>query len=354
MDFGLSETQRLLQESIARFGETHCTLKALRRCNCESSSDIQHIFDQLGMHGVLIAEEYGGHQGSLLDAVCIQEALGRAAAPVNFLAQSALAALALQEGQHLSKLANLEMRCGVALGAPALAPALEAPARRDRGITAAGNRIRGKALFALEAARATHILTADQTGSLYLVSAADAAITEMITIDRTRDFSAIVFDDAPAELARGGAARLLSAARILLAADMVGAAQTMLARAVAYAKQREQFGRVIGSFQAVKHVCAEMAARLEPCHAMLWYAAHSFDEIPDEAEWMAMLTKAHIGEVARFVARSAIEVFGGMGFAEESGMHFWFKRIGVSYQLLGSGARLNEDAAALQFGQTNE
>ena len=133
-----------------------------------------------------------------------------------------------------------------------------------------------------------------------------------------------------------------------IAADILGAAQTMLDRAVAYAKERRQFGRVIGSFQAVKHLCAEMAAALEPCRAFIWHAAHALDAAPEEGPILACHVKAHLSEVGQRVARTATEVHGGMGFTDLLGLHYWFKRIGVNRQLLGGPERAREDAARLQ------
>ena len=104
----------------------------------------------------------------------------------------------------------------------------------------------------------------------------------------------------------------------MLAADSLGAAQNMIDKAVDYAKERKQFGRAIGSFQAVKHMCAQMASDLEPCYSMVWYAAHSIDHIPHEADLMACQTKAHLSEVGAFVAKTSTEVHGGMGFTAQA------------------------------------
>jgi alkylation response protein AidB-like acyl-CoA dehydrogenase len=133
-----------------------------------------------------------------------------------------------------------------------------------------------------------------------------------------------------------------------LAADTLGAAQTMLDRAVVYAGERVQFGRKIGSFQAVKHMCAEMAAELEPCRSLVWYAAHAADESPEEAPMMAALAKSHLAEVGREVARTATEVHGGMGFTDLMGLHFWFKRIGWNRQALGGPELVRAYAARLE------
>ena len=141
---------------------------------------------------------------------------------------------------------------------------------------------------------------------------------------------------------------LRDAGWVLVAADSLGAAEAMLGKAVAYAKERKQFGRVIGSFQAVKHMCAEMAAELEPCRALVWYAAYAFDAVESEASLTAAHAKAHTSEVGRFVARTSTEVHGGMGFTDLLGLHYWFKRIGLNRQLLGGPERVRHLAAQMQ------
>ena len=122
----------------------------------------------------------------------------------------------------------------------------------------------------------------------------------------------------------------------------------MLERAVAYAKERQQFGRVIGSFQAVKHLCAEMAAELEPARSLVWYAAYAFDHAPEDASVAAAHAKAHLSEIGRFVARTATEVHGGIGFTDALGLHYAFKRIGLNRQLLGGPERVRALAAEMQ------
>ena len=134
----------------------------------------------------------------------------------------------------------------------------------------------------------------------------------------------------------------------ILAADSLGASQTMIDKAVDYAKERKQFGRAIGSFQAVKHMCAEMAADLEPCYALVWHAAHCHDYSPDEARLMACHAKAHVSEMSKGIAKKATEVHGGMGFTDLLGLHYWFKRIGFDRQLLGGPELVRLEAARLQ------
>ena len=95
-------------------------------------------------------------------------------------------------------------------------------------------------------------------------------------------------------------------------------------------------------------MCAEMAAELEPCHSMIWHAAHCQDKVPEEARLMACQTKAHVSEVGKQVSKTATEVHGGMGFTDELGLHYWFKRIGLNRQLLGSPELIREEAGKLQ------
>jgi alkylation response protein AidB-like acyl-CoA dehydrogenase len=122
----------------------------------------------------------------------------------------------------------------------------------------------------------------------------------------------------------------------------------MIDQSVAYAKIREQFNRPIGSFQAVKHMCAEMVANLEPCRALVWYAGYALDEVPAEARLTACHTKAHLSEVGKAVAKTATEVHGGMGFTDLVGLHYWFKRIGFNRQILGAPELIREEAARVQ------
>ena len=115
---------------------------------------------------------------------------------------------------------------------------------------------------------------------------------------------------------------------------------------MAYSKERKQFNRVIGSFQAVKHMCAEMTADLEPCYSLVWHAAHLFEEKTKESRLMACHAKSHVSEISQMVAKKATEVHGGMGFTDLLGLHFWFKRIGLNRQILGAPEIVREEASS--------
>jgi alkylation response protein AidB-like acyl-CoA dehydrogenase len=210
----------------------------------------------------------------------------------------------------------------------------------------------------LDAALADHFLVPlDGGGSLVMVDAAAPGLecTRLTTIDRTRGFAELSFSGAevaefigPPGRAAEASRRMLDAGRVILAADILGASERALELAVAYAMQRRQFDRVIASFQAVKHMCAEMVAELEPARSLVWYAAHSFDAVPGDASLMASHAKAHLSEIGPAIVRAATEVHGGIGFTDEQNLHFWFKRVNVDRQLLGSPEALREEAARLQ------
>lgn len=350
MRFALSDDQRMLQASV---GKALAELAPLERVRAYAeggdAADIWRGLADMGLPGLLIPEEHGGLGLGLVEAALAAEALGAAAAPAPFLGSAVLAPLALrggsadQQAKWLPRLASGEATAGVAISEPV------AGARDGAGVEARDGRLTGKALFVIDAEGADLLIVADRTGGLHLVEAPPAP-EPMTSIDATRRLSEVTFRDTLAEPLGGNAGleRLRDAAWTMLAADTLGAAQTMLDRAVAYAKERRQFGRVIGSFQAVKHLCAEMAAELEPARALVWYAAYAYDNAPEEAGLMAAHAKAHLSEIGRFIARTSTEVHGGIGMTDLLGLHYWFKRIGLDRQLLGGPARVREAAARAQ------
>ncbi|MEI7714284.1 MAG: acyl-CoA dehydrogenase family protein, partial [Rhodospirillales bacterium] len=202
----------------------------------------------------------------------------------------------------------------------------------------------------------THYLVFGRDGIAAVVDANDPGVSASLrrSIDRTRPLVDVTFANAAAERLDAAndpiaaAQTVLDAGRVVLAADSVGAAQNMLDRAVAFAKERVQFGRVIGSFQGVKYPLADCVTALEPCRGMVWYAAYAQDALPDEARLTACHAKAHVGDVARDVARMTTESHGGMGFTDLLGLHYWFKRIGFNRQILGNPERCRDEAARLQ------
>ena len=341
MEFAPTADQTMMQESVRRTLERASPLEAVRKGQSAFAA-----LKALGVPGIMIAEDEGGLGLGLLDAALVAEQLGRHVARLPFVASAVMAPLALQGTPWLEKLACGEVTAGVALSEHA------AGARDGAGISVRNRKLDGSALFVLDFEADLYVV-ADRNGMLHLVPADAKGLirTALTTIDATRSIGKLEFASVEAEPLNalpGTLDRMIDAGRVILAADTLGAAEAMLEKAVAYAKERKQFGRVIASFQAVKHMCAEMAAEIEPCRALVWYAAYAFDAKPEESRRLAAHAKAHLSEVGSFVARTATEVHGGIGFTDLLGLHYWFKRIGFNRQLLGGPERAREDAARAQ------
>ena len=357
MDFALTAEQRMLMDSVGGYLSSACALDVVRVAAENGTTQVPALVQglvELGVYGLLIPEDLGGVGMGFLEAALVAEALGGAVAPASFTSTAVMAPVALllagsdqQRESWLPRIAAGEIVMGVAV--------TEQIHRRDSaGITCEGAELTGTAMFVLEGADADVLIVADEHGALHIVDAGDAVITRLKTIDRTRSVAKVELAGVPAQVLprsvgnREPLLTMVDAGRVMLAADTLGAAQHMLTESIAYAKERKQFNRVIGSFQAVKHMCAEMAAELEPCRSLVWYAAHTLDAIPEESRLMACHAKAHLAEVGRFVARTATEVHGGMGMTDLLGLHYWFKRIGFDRQLLGAPELVRQEAAAVQ------
>ncbi|MGH0033666.1 MAG: acyl-CoA dehydrogenase family protein [Myxococcota bacterium] len=361
MDFALSDEQTLLAESLRRFLEQDCPVTRIREWVADTpgrDGGAWKSLCELGVAGLLIPEEHGGSGLGLLDAAVAAESLAWGVAPAPLLSTAAMAPVAFleagseaQRARWLPKIATGDCRIGIA--------ATELVSRRDdAGVRATNDRLDGLALLVLDAQDADHFLVpADEGRSLALVEAGGSGVacTGQTTIDRTRSFAELSLDGAPVvewigerEGAEAATRRMLDAGRVVLAADILGASERAIELAVAYALERRQFGRIIGSFQAVKHMCAEMVAELEPARSLVWYAAHAFDAAPEEATLMANHAKALLSDVGPAIVRTATEVHGGIGFTDEQNLHYWFKRVGVDRQLLGAPEVLREEAARLQ------
>jgi alkylation response protein AidB-like acyl-CoA dehydrogenase len=359
MRFGLTEEQRLFDDSLRAFLTDRVPIEALRQQTQEGRGFDPAIWQglcELGLPGLLVPESYGGAGLGVLDAALAAEALGHAAAPIPFAASAVMAPLAFansasrdQQSEFLPRIATGEMRVGMAFAGTGGQTGVGT-------LSLQGNRLSGRVQGALDAGEATHVLVYLPDGRAALVEANESGASAQVrrSVDRTRPVTDLSFESAESVVLdaandrMAAALRVLDAGRVILAADTLGAAQYMLDRAVAWAKERVQFGRVIGSFQGVKHTLAEIVTMLEPCRAFVWHAAYAQDALPDEARLFACQVKAHVGDVGREASRMATEVHGGMGFTDLLGLHYWFKRCTFDRQMLGGPERCREEAARLQ------
>jgi alkylation response protein AidB-like acyl-CoA dehydrogenase len=347
MEFGLSQEQLILDESVRKFLSSEVPRDAVRAVASGETTDarIWQNLAEMGLAGVLIPEAHGGAGLGMLDAVVIAEALGYAACPGPFLSSAVMASYLLNESgatDPLARMAAGEYRVGIAFA--------DAIGARKGQVSESGSALSGQTLFALDA-EADAYLVALNDGRVFMIEASALTRAPLTTIDHTRSVCELSFDASPACLVTDDKAlvrQTILRGRAIQAADTLGAAQCMLDQAVAYSLERKQFNRVIASFQAVKHLCAEMASQLEPCRAFVWYAGHAFDESTEDAAVTACHAKAHLAEVGQFVAKTSTEVHGGMGFTDLLGLHYWFKRIGFNRQMLGSPEAVRQEAAVLQ------
>lgn len=358
MEFALTLEQRQFDDSLRGFLADRLPMVHLRGLAEQGNGFDETLWQglsELGLHGLLVPERFGGAGLQLLDAALAAEALGNAAAPVPF-AGNAMATLAFmhsaaeaQQDAYLPLIAAGEARFAVAFAGLA-------GQTGSAQVTLDGGRLTGRIAAVMDAGAPTHLLVylRDGTAAVLPADASGVSCGMRRSLDRTRPVADSAFDQAQAERLDAANAPLvaahhvLDAGRILLAADTLGAAQHMLDHAVAYAKERVQFGRIIGSFQGVKYMLADCVTMLEPCRGMIWYAAYAQDALPDEARLTALHAKAHLGDVGRDVARMTTEAHGGMGFTDLLGLHYWFKRISFNRQMLGGPERCREEAAELQ------
>jgi alkylation response protein AidB-like acyl-CoA dehydrogenase len=349
MDFGLSDEQEALQCAARDFLARECPPALVRETAKTPDGVPRGLYAkmaELGWMGLLVPEAEGGLGLGTLDLALVLEELGRAAAPGPFLASQLVTAALLRAGSAAQRRRWLpRLVSGESLAALAY---LEESDRHDAdGIALAARRTRdgwrldGTKLFVLGVPGADLLLVAARAGrrgvSLFLVeaSARGVRIRPEETIDLTRRVGEVRLRDVALErealLGREGEgwpllARLLDLGAIGIAADSLGGAARALEMAVEYSKVRQQFGRPIGSFQALKHMAAEMVSEVEPSRSLVWYAAYAFDHRPREAPRAAAIAKARLGDVYSRTVNRAVQMHGGIGFTWEHDLHLWFKR----------------------------
>jgi alkylation response protein AidB-like acyl-CoA dehydrogenase len=355
MDFDLSEEQSLLQETLRSFVANECPPPRVREIFDGSTGHDPVLwkgFVELGFGGIAIAEEYGGAGLELLDLALVAEVLGEGAVPGPFLGHS-LAGLALQlSGSEEQKQTWLpQLASGEAVGSVALAEPEGGWQPQDWRLPA-GSALTGVKRHAPAASISDLIVVGTSGGGLALVQrdAPGLEIEPVPGVDRSRRLDELRFQDTPCQVLRQGqtaSGRLRDAGLVLLAADAFGGASRCVEMSVEYARTREQFGVTIGHFQALKHQLANMAVEVEPARALYWYAAHAYDQIPEESERSAALAKAHLSDCFMQIARDTVEAHGGIGFTWESDVQIYFKRAMFDRAFLGAPSVHRERVAAL-------
>lgn len=366
MNLGVSAEQQQLRESVRRFLAERAPLARVRELMESADAMDADVWRQAGaqldLQAIAIPEEYGGAGFSFAEQAIVLEELGGALYGGPYLASAVLAATALLTSDDEGARRNLLP--GIASGATIATLAFT----EDDGswdpesirLAAAKNgqgwRLDGHKSFVLDGHGAGLILvvaSADIGLALFAVDGAAAGLSRRMlpTLDQTRKLARLDFSEVPARLIGSpGAARAvldhtLDVAAVALAAEQLGGAQRALDMAVEYAKLRHQFGRPIGSFQAIKHRCADLLLEVESLRSAVGYAAAAVAAGSTEVPVLASLLKAYASEVYSHVAGENIQIHGGIGFTWEHDAHLYLKRAKSSELFLGDGSYHRERLA---------
>ena len=356
MNFAFSEEQEELRRAVRRFLEDKSPMTEVRRLmETEDGYDPgvwEQMANQLGLQGMAIPEEHGGAGFGYVELIVVFEEMGAALLCAPYFSTVALASNCLLScGDESAKKDYLP---GIASGETIATLALtEDSGRWDLdAVTLSAKRqgegwvLDGHKMFVIDGHSAGLVLVAGRTGdgvSLFAVDGAAAGLTRtpLATMDQTRKQARLEFSSTPARLIgdEGGAApvltRTLDLGAVALAAEQVGGAQRCLDMSVDYAKTRIQFGRPIGSFQAIKHKCADMLLEVESAKSAAYYAGWAAAEDSEELPVVASLAKSYCSEAYFHAAAENIQIHGGIGFTWEHDAHLYFKRAKSSELLLG-------------------
>lgn len=292
--------------------------------------DLWAEMGELGWLGIAIPEQFGGAGAGFEEVAVLAEEMGRTLFPSPFLATTVMAASLIADlgtDEQKSELLN-----GVAEGRRRLTVA-------EGEIVISGNTVSGTAPFVLDGHTADTILAV--AGPLVALVEADSdgvTATRLDVMDLTRPLAKVVFDHASAVILgedAGAVPAMGVRAVAALTMEQVGGAQTCLEMSVEYAKTRHQFGRPIGTFQAIKHMCADMLVTVESARSAAYHLSAVIDHDPAEVEVAAPLAKSYCSETYYQAAADTIQIHGGIGFTWEHDAHLYLKRAKSSQLLFG-------------------
>ncbi len=368
MAFAFTEEQEQFRDIVRRFlRNTSPAVEVRRLMETETGFDADvwgRLNRELGLCAVHIPETFGGQGFSFVELGIVCEEMGRSVLCAPYFSSAVLAADAILHAGSSSQKSDLlpSIASGECRGALAFtesngrwdAAAIETTATRN----GAGYRLEGHKSFVIDGHTADLIVVAarepgssgDDGISLFTVASDAPGLDRQLlqTMDATRKQARLTFHHVPAEpLGEPGAGavalrRILVDAATALASEMVGGAQQMLDTAVEYTKLRMQFGRQIGSFQAVKHKCADMLLEVELAKSAAYQAAAAVAEGDPEAPALASLAKAAASDTYLRAAADCIQLHGGIGFTWDNDTHLWFKRAKSSEAMFGDAAHHRE------------
>ena len=359
MDFDFSEEQQELRRMLRTFLDQKSPEPEVRRLMATDEGYDAAVWsqmaEQLGLQGLIIPEEHGGSGYSFLELTVVLEEMGRRLLCAPFFSTVVLAAnTLLHAGDDAAKARYLpRIASGETIATLALA---EEHGRWDEGGVAAmatrsgdGWSLSGVKSYVLDGHVADLLLVAARSEagvSLFAVERDAAGLRRELlpTMDQTRKQAKVTLVDTPATLigtdGQGWSTivQVLDLVAVALAAEQVGGAQFVLDLTVQYAKDRKQFGRLIGSFQAIKHRCADLLREVESAKSAAYYAGWCASEQNQELPAMAAVAKVYCSESYFHATAECIQIHGGIGFTWEHIAHLYFKRAKSSELLFGSPA----------------
>ena len=350
-EFRFTDEQQQLRTAVRKFCADNfdeSTVRRLMESEVPFDAAVWHrLGSELGVLGLSVPEDDGGVGGSLVDQAVAVEEFGAtlACGPLFGTVFLAIPALVASPAGPVRDALLADLVEGTKTAAFAVADKAGAFDPAAVGVTATADTVTGTVERVVDAGAADEILVA-ATGpdglGLYAVDASGVTRTPLVTMDLTRPQATVVFDGAPARLVAGPqeAQRVIDHAlqvgSALLAVEQVGAAQHLLDLSVEYAKSRLQFGRQIGSFQAVKHKLADMLVDLEHARSTAYHAVWAISDGSDDPALAASIAQATASAAFSRIAADTIQVHGGIGFTWEHQAHLYFKRAATDAALLGT------------------
>ena len=355
MQFGLSESQQILKDTARKFFAGESPIAAVRKAMETETAYDAALWTKLaeqGFTGIVTPEEYGGMGLGKVELALLMEEAGYALLPGPFFSTVALAATVIdacaspeQKKKYLERIATGQARATVAVVEDNGSWGI-----RSLGLGASGNKLNGTKLFVTDAAAADFMVVVGVEGVFVVEAKAPGVhIQPMKGMDLARKIYSVEFKNAPAEKLSnaGGLSRALDVATTALCAEMTGGMQRVLELTVGYAKTRKQFGKPIGIFQAVQHLCADMYLETESSRSATYYAAWALEENMPDAEAAVSVAKMYASDASRTVGNRGIQVHGGMGFTWENDIHLYYRRAKASETMLGDATFHRERIARL-------
>jgi alkylation response protein AidB-like acyl-CoA dehydrogenase len=349
MEFAFTDEQKMIADTVRAFFSENATSERTRKAMAGNGIDRGLWTDfctELALSGIGLPEEHGGAGLGMVEFAIVAEAAGAQIAALPLLGLATAARAIAAGGSDAQKEAWLpRLVAGEVIAACEGVNALEAQ----------DNRVSGKVEFVPHGGVAD-LFVFVATGQAWLVraDAPGVRVTPHVTMDQTRPLATVTLEGAEAEALADPAAAIAAVHAggwVCLAAEALGGAQEALDRTCAYAKERVQFGRAIGSFQAYKHRLADMMIEIEQARSAVYWAACAVDEGSEEAEIALHAAKSFCADTFFMVAGNMIQLHGGIGFTWEHDAHLFFKRARSIQSMLGNGNVHREAIAAKILGE---